>query len=428
MKNKKWSVIKILYPMSLILLFLAACNEFNEPGLIYDPDKPVPPDPVISGIDPADSALAGVQGREITILGSNFSPNTGFNFVYFGKQKALIKSSTVNQIVVYRPAIYGDSLDVIVQATPALASVYMDEKYKIENPYYAYDPDNTTSLITPTSAYGALEVDNEENLYIGSRRVIFMIPPAADTAITFKSLGTDFSRVTDLKFGPNGYLYILASRTNVYRTTAGGSAPEIFVTLSAVTEKLDFDQNQNMYTGYQSGISVIHQDASVIQSGRFASNFTIKELRVYNNELYVNAVYTGTDTSIPKTALWKHTILDANGTLDTNRQIVVDLSNYADPVLSTCDINSFNIDMDGTIYLCLRKTGVILPYYLYVVENGGSITPFYQDTILPKRLDHIVWGNDKEVYLNRGSSVLGADSLRVVRMKMGIDGAPYLGR
>ena len=424
MKNK--NVLNQILILLIFICFFSACNTFNEPNPIWVGSPNVPADPVIASMDPPDSAVAGIQGREISIIGSNFSTTPNSNYVYFQNQPAMVKSSSQNQIVVYRPTIYGDTLSVSVQIPLARGTANLNKTYKIERPVYPY-PSYLMPAAAATLTFYSMEVDKDENLYIGSKQVIYQIPPAADTVMTFKSLSREFLKFTDMKFGVDGYLYFLISKTNVYRTTAGSSPPETFVTLDYATEKLDFDQNQNIYTGFKNGIYVIKSDRTVTASGLFAANFTIKDIRVYNGELYVNAAYTGTDTTIAKAAVWKNSILDVNGTLSTPSQVVVDLSNYADPNISTCDINSFNIDKNGTIYLCLKKTGVTLSHYLYIVENDGSIVPFYQDEILPDRLDQLVWGNYEDAYLNRGVSVLGAVE-RVLRMKMGIEGAPYLGR
>ncbi len=417
MKNKK--VLFRILSIITLLFYFCACNNFNDPEKILNPINAV--EPTISGIDPTDSALAGINGREITILGTNFSADPNLNSVYFDKQPALIKSSTQNQIEVYRPAIYGDSLTVEVTTNPAAYTIVTyDKKYKIERPFYPY-------ISETVSQYFAMDIDENENLYIGSKQVIYQIQPAVDTIMIYKNLAKDFIKITDLKLGPDGYLYILASKNNVYRVSASTES-ETYVTLTSVTEKMDFDQNQNIYTGYKNGIDVIKADKSVNSSGLYAGVFTIKGIRVYNGAVYTNAAYTGKDTLFTsKEAIWKNSILDANGTLDTLKQIVFDLSNYADPLLNTCVISSFDFDANGTLYLILTKKNVYLSHYLYVLENG-ILVPFYRDNILPKRLDHIVWGSQQLAYVNRGFTVMSADSIHVLRMNMGIEGAPYYGR
>jgi hypothetical protein len=66
---------------------------------------------------------------------------------------------------------------------------------------------------------------------------------------------------------------------------------------------------------------------------------------------------------------------------------------------------------------------------LYVLESNGSAVPFYMEKILPPVIDQIVWGTNRDLYLNRGMNMSSVpDSTRIFKMGMGVMGAPYNGR
>jgi hypothetical protein len=261
------------------------------------------------------------------------------------------------------------------------------------------------------------------------------VTPARLISTYFSTPISTFLTISDIKFGPGGYLYltVLSSTAgesaNIYRITPGS----VLETFSRVprgnANVMDFNQNGNLYTGFRNGIYIVHQDATVKSSGRYSTNYKLLKLRVYNGYIYVAAQYTGTDQSVPKMSIWRNRIVGTDS-LDQN-ELVVNVRASADPALSHANtmISSFDIDANGNIYFCLQNSTKPLPYTIYVLENDGTISPFYVDKILPPVIDQIVWGTNTNVYLNRGFNMSAKpDSVRIYKMGMGVMGATYFGR
>lgn len=411
------------------LCILIGCVEYKDPALIYEPQPAVVGEsPTITALVPADSAPGGV--REIRIEGANFSTNPYYNFVYFNKQPALLKSVSPTSLILYRPPIYGDSVLITVQVHGGLekASRY----YKIANPVYPYQADAIRTL-RPSDPLMAVEVDRNEVIYIAKSYYIYKITSDATAELYKRFSGADFTRIYDIKFGPGGYLYLAASKSRIWRTQGeSGTAAEQYVTFPSAAgtalEKIDFDQYGNLFTGKTRGIFVASAAKQIYNSGRYSSNFTITDIRVYNNELYVYANYTGSDASIPKKAIWKNTIYySSSNTVDSlgRETVVLNFSSY--DAFSNADITSFTFDNDGTLYLCIKYTGQ--SHSFYVLEANGELVPFYSDFILPSQVDQVVWGSGKTLYLNRGrTAYIGGDSAQVYRVPTLKQGAPYYGR
>jgi len=413
--------------MFVLNLALVGCVEYKEPPMIYEPNASYLPPAVIDSIEPADSAVAGV--REIVIKGANFSTNPYFNQVYFDKYLGYIKSSTQNTIRVYRPPIYGDSITISIVVHGSLSIARFPSFYKIQNPIF---PFNSGEIVNtrPSEMLMSMELDNSNNLYIAKSMYIYKI--TSPTQITlFKTCSpADLARIYDIRFGPGGYLYIAAAKTRIWRTRGeSGNTLELYVNFGSSAgnlEKVEFDEYGNLFTGKTRGLFVATPLKTIINTSRYSANYTIGDIRVFNNEVYVYASYSGTDPSIPKRAIWKNTIYHTGNAVDSvgQPQLVLDITNVAG--FQQAEISSFTFDCDGLIYMCMKNA---LPgQSFYVLESDGSITPFYMENILPSVLDQVVWGNGKELYLNRGRSVTGADSVQIYKVGTAKDGAPYFGR
>jgi hypothetical protein len=433
-----------------MVIFLIACNEYNEPTSIFEPGKSFPSNPTISGIFPADSAVAGINGREVTIFGTDFSTMDS-TYIYFQGQRSLIKSISPTSVVVFRPTVYGDSIPITLEVPSALGPAHSYFKYKIERPIYPY-LSAEVRLTKFTYKFTCMEVGapigEDEVLYIAVNKTVYQVIKKKVTQeeliYKYKDETAFFplalSVITDMKFGPDGYLYFVTDPKNiVYRTLGGGgavsTAPETFVNLTSNrASKLDFDQNGYLYCGYRYGIFVIYPNRTSKNSGRFNDNmrYTIRELHVYNGFVYSAVSYTGPNASISRMALWRNRIIPSfSGNLDSldQNELVIDVTANTDAALRGSSLNSFCIDRNGTVYCCLQNTTNPLPYSVYVFENGTFI-PFYTDNIIAPCVDQIAWGKNQDVYLNRGITIYqnetfpaAKDSVRLYRMGMGIQSA-----
>lgn len=401
MKHKKISA-HYLSILIIASLFLSACYEYEKPPEINTPTLDYSGNPLINHIEPGDSAVAGV--REISIVGQNFAVDgNDTNWVFIGGEPALIKSISSERIVVHRPPIFGDNIDINVIIPTALATAKVSN-YKIEEPVVQYGD-------FQYEAYDLMdiEVDEQENLYIATRRKLIKLASNGIDITEVGSYGSDFAKITDLKFGPEGYLYVLVGDNEIFRIDISTGIEEEYFVIPENTDVFDFDETGNIYAGRRDGIFVINPDKNVTSTGRY-DGIPIIEVRVFDNYLYVSSA----------SALYRNQILDNTGSLGDD-QLVVDLDQTSE--FQSTDISSFNIDENGSIYFCLKSHP---KYSIFILENDGSLSPYYKANILPLRVDNIIWGNDRYVYLNRGTQP--RDSVRLYRMGMDKAGAPNIGR
>ena len=409
MKNKN-SMLQLLSATLIILFTLSACNEYNEPGIIYDADvSAYPASPVITGVAPSDSLIAGV--REVTINGTDFPTDTSLIHVFFGSQRAIIKSASSTSLVVHRPPNSG-SLMVKVEVPAALGIPKVP--YKIEIPMEKFGVFNTI-----TRGFFVMEVDKDDYLWIGSRRYIYKVTPDGlypNIFMTDALLKSPFVEPTDLRFGPGGLLYVALKGSKIIYTINPQDAtqgPVTYATFPNNAEKMDFDQNGNLFAGKANGLYLVdNATKTVTATGHYGNNFPIVDIRIFNHYVYV-----ASDSCISKT------IINADGSLGSSDELVVDIFN--NPALSQCAINSFSIAADGTIYLGLKNHP---DYSIFVLGSDGSVTPFYTDNILPKKVEQMFWGNGRHLFLFNGKGQATDSSRSVNRMGLDKNGAPYLGR
>jgi len=148
---------------------------------------------------------------------------------------------------------------------------------------------------------------------------------------------------------------------------------------------------------------------TVVSTGHY-TGITIVEVRVFNNHLYI----------ADSKNIWRN-IINTDGTLGPDESLV-NLNDISE--LDTCIISSFNIDIDGRIFLCIQEHS---RYSLFVLESSVSVTQFYVDNILPLNVKQILWGyNSRYMYLNRSRMI--TSGMRVHQIGMDKVGAPNYGR
>jgi hypothetical protein len=411
----------------LMPVFFNACEKFEEPGTIYEPStKSTTNDPAITGISPANVAVAGVSGRVIKIYGKNLGVKNGTdtNWVYIGGQRAIIKEIVPNtSITVARPVLspgkYGTKI-VLSVTDPNSIDTSSRVDYMIESPGALL---GDYSSIVQTMM--AVDIDNDENIYFVAGRQVWRNDISGVTLT--QTLGTsnlvgDFRGTTDARFGPGSpgkVLYIAVGKNYFYSIRVDTISTSIksvkSSTLPAVVTKLEFDADGNMYAGGSEGIFKINTTDGSVSANLGYQGIVIKQIRIFDNNIYV----------ADSTHIWKSQL--GGSTLDKGNP-VVDLTSI--PSLNSCRISSFVLDEGGNLYLCLRNHP---KYSVFVREENGSITPFYDDeNILPNTVEQLVWANSGNLYLI-SNSLPGATAgtwspSRVFLMKMDRKGAPYLGR
>jgi IPT/TIG domain len=433
------SLIGVLSFAISALVMIGACNKFDAPPAIWNPNQSYATGAVISEIVPANSAIAGV--REITVVGRNFSKVADSNWVWFGTQQAIIKSVSLNAaadtLVFFRPPNFGQlTLKVVIPASDSIGI----------SPYGLESPVSTSDISSISSTNLVMEAGKNDTMWIGSwissaaGCYIYKLSPNRIDISVFKDSSylqpkinkkaTDFAQnFVDMKFGPGGFLYATFNKSNtLYCLEPDSSTPTVYAKFTASNSVgyFDFDENRNLYTGKSNGLFLVKPGATPLTGaapiavGDYAG-ITFVEIRVFKDANGNRFVYAANSTS-----LWMSPI-NADGTVGGKQQLV---NIASDTALTGDKITSINIASDGTLFLSLSGNST---YSLYVLGNNGLLTPYYKDNILPTGIDQLIWGNDRFLYLSRGKTGLAA-AVRFYKMGMAkadntpLHGAPYLGR
>jgi hypothetical protein len=421
---KRKDILCFIFCLSILaLVVLSACNNFEAPPTMWDPNKSYTTGSVITGVSPFNSAIAGV--REISITGK-FSNKLDSNWVYFGTEQAIIKrmSAAADTLVVYRPIISGA---VTIKAVIVQADSIAKVPYNLESPISSSD---LTAI--PTGGVGVMEANKNgtaggDTIWIASTGYITMLLPNGIDLIPYKDTSylkpkisnkaTDFAKAfADMKFGPGGYLYAtFVGSKSIYQLNPASATPVVYATFSAAYNSSVFDFNSNgdiYFNGLKSGLILVKKGSTtpvVVGSADYAGA-TFIGIRVFNG--YVYGAYT--------TSLFRSPI-NSDGTVGS-KQPVVDIA--ADTSLRGCTISSFNIASDGTVLVSLLGNA---NYSLYILENG-SLSPYYHNNILPTGINQLIWGGGRYLYLR------SATATSLYKMGMAKEdntpllGAPYLGR
>ena len=400
--------------LSLLLVFFTVAAIFvscknNYPSSIYDPNAKYNPDPVITDVTPK-FGLAGID--TITIVGKNFSSNPEEDRVFFNGEKAEVLSATPTQVTVKAPNVPSDSVQIKINVKGALLFGHY-EYIKLEYASIEYgnfsNYDNTSGLAC----------DPDENIYVvlTTKKIIKVTPDGEK-----QDYGTaSFIKATGTKWGPGGYLYMLRGNRTIYRVPPGGGHDEKFIpNVGGRIYDLDFDQNHNLYVaGKADSIIAVNLDTKAHFGAAAYVKFFIWNVRVYDGYVYVVGLYNGTDTTIPKLAIWRNQILSADGKLGPN-ELVVDWATLA----KTKEALPLSITFSekGELFIGASEGDAITVYNM----KTGTSHPLYPGVIYPPTL-YMTWGNSNYLYVNRHDEH-DAAKRRIMRYTMKENGAPYYGR
>ena len=392
----------------VLIIFFISCEDNQYPEDIWDPDDQGLPTPIITSIDPPDSAFSGAD--EITITGQYFNQDKTNNLVYFNSELAEILQASETVLVISPPAILGDSITIKVAAVGSfLFAVY--DNYKLVPRMIKYGEFDAIE----ESAWG-LEADADENLYVGlsifpEGSIDKLIPPSGDRINDFihALLATPLS----LKIGPDSNMYYVdGANPYIIRQEISTGAPG-YNTLPSVSIDLDFDQHGNLYCGGIGGeIYCVKSDMTNSTVADY-EGISIKALRVHDNQLYVAGNYSGDDPELPDVGIWRNQILSADGELG-EKELILD---WTTQTASLSSITGLTFDENGLLYISADSDVGIA-----VLGAEGSLEPLYPKIIKPP-ITKMTWGSRNYLYLNyRG------DKRAIYRLDIGITGAPYHGR
>jgi hypothetical protein len=424
-----FSGLILLISCSILMpILFGACEKFEEPSVIYDTSsKPsTSNDPVISQVPPPNIATAGVAGRVIKINGKNIGVKNGTDtdWVYIGGKRAIIKEIVQNtMITIARPQLTDDKYGkkIVLSVTdPKAIDTSANVEYIIESPGALLG-----DYVNITAVMMGVDLDKNENIFIVAGRQVWRNDLSGVTLTQMlgtSSLVGDFRGTTDARFGPGSpgeVLHVAVGKNYLYSVRVDTSSTSVKavkgVTLPTVVNKLDFDADGNIYAGGSEGIFKINTADGSVSANLGFNGTVIKEIHIFNGNIYI----------ADSVRIWKSSL--GGSTLDQGAPVIDLTTNSA---LNTCRINSFAIDEFGNLYLSLRNHP---KYSLFVVEENGAITPFYDDeNILPNTIEQLIWADSGNLYLI-SNSLPGATagvyaSNRIFVMKMDRKGAPYQGR
>lgn len=385
-------------------LLLAGCDTGTAPSL-YTPDDPSKPDPVVTAVEPAGSALAGVD--IIRLTGQNFSTVAEENYVYFGPNRGELISATPTLLEVRSPATPGDDI-------PIRVSVIGAENFSEEIPYRLEAAFELFGNIGKVEEPKAMTTDAAGNVYLA----LF----AGGVSAGFKKISpqgvrSDFAATTflwsSIAVGTDSRLYAARNLRAIFRF-AQGAAQETFVTLTPTTVRiaaLTFDASGYLWAGGQN--TEIYRISADKTIARFPFDGNVTALKVYGGHLYAVAAVGGAY------GVWRFA-MDGAGNLGTG-QLYFDIAGALGTNVAS---EAIAFAADGTMYLGTDQDDPVV----VVAPNATSHAPLYTGVlsqpmvggtrIPPSPVFDFAWGADPFLYMIRSRPVgsLAGDAITMVRI------------
>lgn len=391
-----------LFTMLVLLGLLSMGCEQEKSKSLFDANDVYKSNPIITAIDPPDSALAGIV--EITISGQNFSPIKENNFVYFGKTRAEVLEASETRLKVQSPNIIIDSTMIKVAVLDAISFSNL-MSYKLVRGVGEYggfgDFDEPYSLAC----------DSDENLYVALRSKKIVKIARDETASDYGT--TTFVLFSTINFGPDGYLYVARNTKFLYRIPPGGGAAEQWIRVRDAVYSFDFAENGFLFAGGK-GDSLYKVTTEGDGTSKGIASYPdtyIKAVRVYNGYVYLG----GKENTTSQQSIWRNQILSDNE-LGPN-ELYFD---WNANISTTFEILSITFAADGDLYV-----GTDAPEAVITVHSDGSFAPLYPGVLEPTSYS-LCWGNKQFLYVSRQNN--DNTKQRVIKINMLKNGAPYFGR
>jgi hypothetical protein len=410
MKAKR-TIIPALLVMLALMTVMTGCK-YESPTAIYYQPQPTTAIPTISGVNPANEALGGVNF--ITIAGSNFSSINDDNKVYFSGYQAEVVESSPSLVKVRRPSKTGDSLTIKL-VTYGELQMASSGPYKISSVFGSYG-----GFLSGTEL-SAMTVDRNENLYVidkSTARNIIMVPAGGGDQVI---VGSVSKFMYDMQLSSDGTLVLLMNDARVRRKNLATGKEDTIAVLPKKTTTGDFDPNGNFYAaGLKTDLYVLKKDLSNTAANLYGA-YNVRDLRVYQGYVYLLAENTAPTAENPAKGIWRQPILDANGTLGS-KELFLDWSAKIDEVDST-SFTTLEASSDGKFYVGTDRTSPIL-----MVDVATRDVDVLYKGILPTPAVQLVWGGGNSMYMFTWTMSGATKKWDVIRIDMGIPGAPYYGR
>ncbi|HUF08417.1 MAG TPA: IPT/TIG domain-containing protein [Rhodothermales bacterium] len=355
---------------------VAGCD--SGPGQsLYDPDRESGADPVISNVEPAGSAFAGVD--VVTVAGQNFSTTLENNLVFFGKARGEVLEASASALLVLPPNEPAENAEIKIAVIGA-------ENFSNSIPYKLEAAVESFGDIAAFEEPFGMTTDADGNLVVSifsDGRSIGIIEFAPDGSrrtwvqTTFKWDG--------LAFGTDGMLYAVRGLRAAFRFAEGG-AQEAFAIIEDQSVKLStitLDASGDFWTGGDNeNLYRIAADGSITE---FPFEADVTDLAVADGVLYATA--TKNDVS----SLWRFPI-DANGGIGSGEQVANITAQFDAEALSIAVAASGEIlvgtDADDPIVL---------------VQPDGSAEALYPGILQTPAFD-LAWGLAPFLYMNKAKT------------------------
>lgn len=370
------------------MVFLISCSEDPTPSLYELPTHNLPA-PVISSLDPAKEALAGVT--KITITGSNFLTTPEYNRVYFNNVPGTVLSATNTSLVVVPPVVVADT--VVVRMAIVGSEVFSNEitNYKLKPSVAELYPFDAGSK-AQEFPYGIC-VDNLENVYFSLKETplpqggIKRIAPGAGSYETFTPDGpeTFFKGIT---YASDNSIYAVTGAVRGIYRAVQGNKPAAFVSSSqGITDNVkdvEYDNARDvLWAGGETGILYrIRLDKNV---KKFNISGVINTLKVAGNNLFVVSRVNAAEDKI-----WKIPIVSADS-LGTPEEYF----NFSTNIDATIRVNDIEISADGGLYIGTNKIGDPL----YVVHPDKTFEVVYPG-LINQGVYAMAWGTGTILYMS----------------------------
>lgn len=414
--TKSRGFIKLLLLIfSVQIVLTTGCAEKEIPSL-FDPNATGKPKPVISAIEPAAGGISGVT--VITINGQNFSSVLEENTVLFNSNPGTILEASPTRLVVKAANIApgSDTANIKVRVLGALE--FSDTaKYILQQAYLPVFP------FKDFEEPSAMEFDNQGNLYISllanqaTNNILKLTPQGVMTKYT-PDIGGGL-RYSVLRFF-NGKLYGFRNQQRaIWEITEGVAAANFLALGTGTTRIIDMDFNQNgfMYAAGNNGTGanfIYRVEMSNKAVATFPFPYSVRAMRVYNNNLYIGV-------SVDSSARIYKMAIDASNNLATEELFFDFTATYGFNV----QINNITFDADGVLYAATN-----LPDPIIKITQSGQAEALYPGVFEPYPALFFSWDNGQNLYYVRSTVVQGttiipqnAFAIRVMK-----SGAPYYGR
>ncbi len=389
-----------LFLAALGLLFLSSCTKPDDNSL-YDPNAVYKPQPTITSITPAGSAVAGMD--TVIVQGTNFSSVLAENSVFFNSSPAVLLSATSTQITLQAPLVPSDSIAVrvVVVGSIPFSNISM---YKLKAGVSSWGSLQATETST------SVTVDATGNLLSGFALAgieagILKVTPAGVRS-TYTPATAGIALWTSLKMGPGGYLYAARNFRAIYRfTPGGGSAGAVWLAFPIGTAlgDIDFDQSGNLWGGGNNSSIYCVQQNKTITTVPFVG--TVHSVRVFNGYLYFSAKTDAGEkiwrAQISSTTLGTPEIyFDFGAVYPANVPLAITFSSDGIMYVGTDS-------QDGLLVVNPNKT-LSVPFGAYKAMFGTG-------------LSYLTWGSADDLYASTSNGILLKFMIR------GKKSAPYYG-